>query len=49
MKSVKFDLNYKIIVPPLQKAFKELTKDEVEHYFTWYISKIPERIHSLFD
>jgi len=37
-------LNYKILVPPLSKPIEQLTREEAEAFFAWYMSKIEDRI-----
>lgn len=43
----KKKLNYDILVPPLNKPFKNFTQKEAENYFTWYKSQLIPRIEYL--
>ena len=38
---------YEIVVPPLSKPFKQLSKTEAQAFFDWHMSKLEERIDYL--
>ena len=43
----KQEKQYSILLPPINKAIKSLSKKEAQTYFEWYIGKIDERIEYL--
>jgi len=40
-------LDYDILIPPLDKPFKKLTKKQAEKYFIWYKSQLTPRVEYL--
>ena len=40
-------LNYDILIPPMHPPFAEMTGEEAQQYFEWFVAQIPNRIHYL--
>lgn len=43
----KKQIDYDILIPPINKPIAEFNKYETDNYFNWFIEKIPERLDYL--
>ena len=43
----KKQIDYEILIPPIDKPIAEFNEDETDNYFNWFIEKIPERLDYL--
>jgi hypothetical protein len=38
---------YSVVRPPFEKDFQEMTPDELESYFNWFLESVPERLREI--